>query len=30
VVRTRSFAPFVAYRVAAGLFVLGLIVTGVR
>ena len=30
VVRTRSFAPFVVYRVAAGLFVLGLLVSGVR
>ncbi len=30
VVRTRSFAAFVAYRVVAGLAVLGLIVTGVR
>ena len=29
-VRTRSFAPFVAYRVVAGLFVLSIIVAGVR
>jgi undecaprenyl-diphosphatase len=29
-VRRRDFAPFVIYRVAAGLFVLGLIVSGVR
>jgi undecaprenyl-diphosphatase len=29
-VRTRSYAPFVAYRVMAGIFCLGLIATGVR
>lgn len=30
VVRTRSFAPFVTYRVAAGLVVLGILASGVR
>ena len=30
IVRTRSFAPFVVYRVLAGLFVLSIIVAGVR
>ena len=30
VVRTRSFAPFVVYRVLAGLAVLGIIVSGFR
>ena len=30
VVRTRSFAPFVVYRVAVGLAVLGLLATGLR
>jgi undecaprenyl-diphosphatase len=29
-VRTHSYAPFVVYRVAAGLFMLGLIASGVR
>ncbi len=29
-IRTRSFMPFVVYRIAAGLFVLALIATGVR
>ena len=30
VVRTRSFAPFVVYRVLAGLAVLGIIISGFR
>jgi undecaprenyl-diphosphatase len=29
-VRTRTYAPFVAYRIVAGLFFLSLIATGVR
>ena len=29
-IRTRSFMPFVVYRIAAGIFVLALIATGVR